>query len=329
MSFFSIFLPLFVIASVVFLIRVSTITSIIEVNLFEMFKLYLFIIPDLLFYTLPLSFFIGGVVAFNRLSFDSEMVVIFSLGIAPSVLLKILFKISIFITILLIFISIVMIPHTKQMYKEFVKYKQQEAVLNIKATEFGQEFGDWSIFIESIEEFKNEKVYKNVALFYKNGDIEERFIVSNRAYIKNSNGVVQLYLYNGSLFTYKRNKIRKIFFKEMKINDLTSINNFKYLTTLEYLQYSLENDKRREKLISALILATFPLLSIFLILSIGIQNMRYGKSLINILIGITILIFYMSAFALSKKIDFYAFAFIPLWFIFTYIIYNRKISSQY
>ena len=108
-NFFSIFLPLFVIASVVFLIRVSTITSIIEINLFEMFKLYLFIIPDLLFYTIPLSFFIGGVITFNKLSFESEMVVIFSLGVPPRFLLWELFKLSIFISLFLLFISMVMI----------------------------------------------------------------------------------------------------------------------------------------------------------------------------------------------------------------------------
>ena len=125
-NFFSIFIPLFVIASVIFLIRVSTITSIIRISLFEMFKLYLFIIPDLLFYTLPLSFFIGGVVTFNKLSFNSEMVVFFSLGIPPHRILLILLKVGFLITTLLLFISLVMIPHTKQMYKEFVKYKQQE-----------------------------------------------------------------------------------------------------------------------------------------------------------------------------------------------------------
>ena len=114
-NFFSIFIPLFVIASVIFLIRVATITSIIQISIFEMFKLYLFIIPDLLFYTLPLSFFIGGVITFNKFSFNSEMIVFFSLGIAPHRIVLILFKLGILITILLLFISLIIIPHTKQM----------------------------------------------------------------------------------------------------------------------------------------------------------------------------------------------------------------------
>lgn len=327
-NFFSIFLPLFVIASVIFLIRVSTITSIIEINLFEMFKLYLFIIPDLLFYTLPLSFFIGSVLTFNKLSFESEMVVIFSLGVSPKFLLWMLFKISLFLSIFLLFTSMVMIPHTKQMYKEFVKYKQQEAVLNIKATEFGQEFGNWSIFIEKVNDRYREKIYENVALFYK-GSKEEKFIVADKAYIKSGGGLVQLLLNNGSVFSYSRDKITKIYFEKMKLNDLTSINNFKYRDTIQYFKYSLKNDKKRVKLIANIILSTFPLMGIFLILSIGIQNMRYGKGMINIFMGLSIIIFYSLAFSLSKEIEFNALYILPIWFVITYLIYRVRVSSRY
>ena len=329
LNFFSIFVPLFVIASVVFLIRVSSITSVIEINIFEMFKLYLFILPDLLFYTLPLSFFIGGVLTFNKLSFNSEMVVIFSLGVPPQFLLKILLKLALFLSIFLLFDSMVMIPHTKQMYKEFVRYKQQEAVLNIKATEFGQEFGEWSIFIESITEDGNNKLYHNIALFHKKYDEEEKFIVAENALIKTSNGMVKLYLQNGSIFSYKRDKITKIFFQKMKINDLTTINNYQYKNSLAYFQYSLQNKKRKVKLIINIILSALPLMSIFLILSIGVQNMRYGKGVTNLFIGLSIMSYYFATFYFSKSVYFEAFYIIPVWFFLTYIIYYYRIGLRY
>jgi len=327
-NFFSIFLPLFVIASVIFLIRVSTITSIIEINLYEMFKLYLFIIPDLLFYTLPLSFFIGSVITFNKLSFDSEMVVIFSLGVSPQFLLWILFKLALFLSVFLLFISMVMIPHTKQMYKEFVRYKQQDAVLNIKATEFGQEFGGWSIFIENVEEEEKEKSYKNVALFYK-GSKEEKFIFAHKAHIQNDMGLVRLFLNNGTLFSYTRDRITKVYFEKMELNDLTNINAYHYRNTVQYFKYSLKHKKRRVKLIANIILSTFPLMGIFLILSIGIQNMRYGRGLINIFMGLSIGLFYALAFILSKNIDFQALYFLPIWLFVTYLIYRIKVLSRY
>ena len=208
---FSIFVPLFVIASIVFLIRVSSITSIIEISTFEIFKLYLFILPDLFFYTIPLSFFIGAVSTFHKLSSDSEMVVFFALGISPAKFLRILIPIGLILSFLLIFITIVMVPHTKQMYKDFTKWKQQEAVFNIRATEFGQEFGDWSVFIESIKEEKNKKSYNNISLFYKN-EVEERFIVAESANISNQEGVIRLSLNYGSLFHISRKKFLKYIF---------------------------------------------------------------------------------------------------------------------
>jgi lipopolysaccharide export system permease protein len=326
-NFFSIFIPLFVIASVIFLIRVSTITSIIQISLFEMFKLYLFIIPDLLFYTLPLSFFIGGVVTFNKLSFNSEMVVFFSLGIPPHRILLILLKVGFLITTLLLFISLVMIPHTKQMYKEFVKYKQQEAVLNIKATEFGQSFGSWSLFIGSIEKIGKKKIYNNIALY--NQLHGEKFIVANKATIKTSKGIVKLYLKNGSIFLIDNNKISKLFFDKMKIHDLTTINNFQYRNTIDYFKYSLKNKKRKKKLVSSITLSFFPLVSTLLILVLGIQNSRYGRGLVNVFLGLGILSYYVSAFVLSKQLGFLTLFFIPIWFLITYIIYYLKIKIRY
>ena len=50
--FFSIFTPLFAIASVIFMVKLATYTAVIQLSVWEMFKLFLFVIPELLFYTL-------------------------------------------------------------------------------------------------------------------------------------------------------------------------------------------------------------------------------------------------------------------------------------
>ena len=89
-SFFSIFLPLFAIASVIFMIKLAAYTAYIQLTFFEMFKLYSFVLPELFFYTLPLTFFIAASLALFRLSTDNEMVIIFSLGIKPAYLIKVL-----------------------------------------------------------------------------------------------------------------------------------------------------------------------------------------------------------------------------------------------
>ncbi|MCK4974507.1 MAG: LptF/LptG family permease, partial [Sulfurimonas sp.] len=76
--FISIFLPLFSIASVVFLIKLATYTAVIQLSLWEMAKLFFFIVPELLFYTLPISFFVAATLTLFKLSNDNEIVVLFA-----------------------------------------------------------------------------------------------------------------------------------------------------------------------------------------------------------------------------------------------------------
>ena len=103
--FLSIFLSLFAIASVVFLIKLATYTAVIQLTIFEMFKLYLFVLPQILFYTLPITFFIAAALSIFRLSNDNEIVILFALGIHPKFLLKTLFKPAFLLTILLFLVT--------------------------------------------------------------------------------------------------------------------------------------------------------------------------------------------------------------------------------
>ena len=118
--YFSIFLPLYVIASVIMLVKIAAFTSIIQLNLFDMIKLYMFMLPDLLFYTLPVTFFIAAVMTVAKLSFDYEMIVIFSLGVRPSDVLLFFAKLALIQTLILIFVFFVISPHTKNLYTNFL-----------------------------------------------------------------------------------------------------------------------------------------------------------------------------------------------------------------
>ena len=108
--FLSIFLPLFAIASVIFMIKLATYTAIIQLTFFEMVKLYLFVLPEILFYTLPITFFISATLTLFRLSNDNEMIVIFALGIEPDFIIKTLLKPAILLCVLLSFDFFVLFP---------------------------------------------------------------------------------------------------------------------------------------------------------------------------------------------------------------------------
>ncbi|PKN14137.1 MAG: permease, partial [Deltaproteobacteria bacterium HGW-Deltaproteobacteria-24] len=146
LSFFPIFFGLFFITSIIFLVRIAALTSVITMNVFELFTLYLYSVPNILFYTLPISFFIALVIALGKLSSEYELIVITSFGLNPTKILKIFFPITLILSISLIIVSLGLIPKTKFLTSEMLDFKKREANFNIKSSEYGQKFGEWMIY---------------------------------------------------------------------------------------------------------------------------------------------------------------------------------------
>ncbi len=118
-AFLTIFLPLFFIGSLVSIVQLSSLTKFIQVNFFEMAKLYGYNLPAMLFYTIPVSFLIAVTITLLRLSNENELIALFALGIrSKDVVRKLLFS-AILFSILLLVLSIVKMPQAEQQYKVF------------------------------------------------------------------------------------------------------------------------------------------------------------------------------------------------------------------
>ncbi|MEA2092202.1 MAG: LptF/LptG family permease, partial [Campylobacterota bacterium] len=141
MIFLSMFMPLFAIASVIFMIKLATYTAVIQLTLLDMAKLYMFVLPEILFYILPITFFIAATLSLFKLSTDNEMVVLFSLGIHPKFIIKTFLKPAALLSVLLIFDFFILFPHATTLSSNFVSYKKSEAKFNLSASEFGHSFG--------------------------------------------------------------------------------------------------------------------------------------------------------------------------------------------
>jgi lipopolysaccharide export system permease protein len=191
--FLSIFMPLFAIASVIFSIKLATYTAVIQLTLYDMVKLYIFVLPEILFYTLPISFFIAATLSLFKLSNDNEIVVLFSLGIKPSFIIQTLFKPALLLSTLLIFNFFVIFPHAKVLSSNFVSYKKSEAKFNLSASEFGHSFGDWLLYLG---EDNVDGTYSKVFLFNKKKE-EEVLISAKTAEVINDSGILRLKLRNG------------------------------------------------------------------------------------------------------------------------------------
>lgn len=324
--FLSIFLPLFSIASIVFLIKLATYTAVIQLTIFEMAKLFFFMLPELLFYTLPISFFVAITLALFKLSNDNEIVVLFALGIRPKFILQTLFKPALFLSIILLLNFFVLFPHAKVLSSNFISYKKSEAKFNLSASEFGHKFGEWLLYLgkDNLDE-----TYSDVVLFNKKQN-EEVLIRAEKAEIINDAGVLRLKLSAGEGYSYSNEKFTQIDFKTMFINDTMKTDLDKYETPMEYWLPENPSVKKRRMLIANILFSLFPVLSIFLSATIGIVHARHQKGKIFLFMFMGIIIYYTLAVALQLVISSYA---LPILFFgylaSTYILYKKIIVAKF
>lgn len=324
--FLSIFIPLFAIATVVFMIKLATYTAVIQLNIWDMTKLFLFVLPEILFYTLPITFFIAASLSLYRLSTDNEIVVLFSLGIHPKFILKILLKPAITLSLLLFFNFLVLIPHATTLSSNFISYKKSEAKFNLSASEFGHSFGNWLLYIG---EDNQDETYSDVILFNKNKE-EEIIISAKGAEIINNAGLLRLKLIDGEGYSYSKEKFSQISFDTMFINDTMATDLSLYKTPLEYWLSNERKEKKQHKLITNTLLSLFPVLSLFLVASIGIVHARHQKARLYLYLFIDITIYYGATLWFQKMLGYYTIPIIALsWLIVTYLIYRKTILARF
>lgn len=326
MIFLSMFMPLFAIASVIFMIKLATYTAIIQLSLWDMTKLYIFVLPEILFYTLPITFFIAAALSLFKLSTDNEMVVLFALGIHPKFIIKTLFKPALLLTLLLSFNFLVLFPYSTTLSSNFVSYKKSEAKFNLSASEFGHSFGNWLLYIGKDNE---NETYSDVILFNKNKK-EEIIISAKRAEIINDGGILRLKLIDGEGYGYSKEEFSQIDFETMFINDTMKTDLATYRSPLEYWLSDDRKESKTHMMITDTLLSLFPLISIFLVASIGVVHVRHQKGRIYLYLFLAVLLYYGTTLGLQKVLIYYTIPVVAItWLVVTYIIYKKTVVSRF
>lgn len=325
--FFSIFIPLFTIASVIFMIKLATYTAVIQLNISEMGKLYLFVLPELFFYTLPIAFVVAGALSLYRLSNDNEMVVIFSLGISPTFLLRVLATPALLLTLVLFVDYLMVTPYIKSISKNFLQQKQAEAKFNLTASEFGHSFGDWMLFINQSN--NSARAYGDVVLFNKNLK-EEILLVANKAELLNQNGNLQLRLSDGEGYTYNTDTFKRMQYKTLMINDVIESDEAPYTNTLDYWTSPIDHEYRNRLLTTNALLSLFPALSLFLIVALGVVHARHQKRWIYLWLFLSIVLFYAGSMLLHQWLLLWTIPiFSIVWLTVTYLFYRRLVGNRF
>jgi len=324
--FISIFSPLFAIASVIFLIKLAAYTAIIQLSIWEMTKLYIFILPQILFYTLPITFFVAATLSLFKLSNDNEVIVLFALGIKPFFIVRTFFWPAVLLTFVLLFNFLVINPHTTVLSKNFISYKKSEAKFNLSASEFGNSFGDWLLYLGK----KNKDgTFEKVFLFNKKQK-EEILIAAKKAEVINDAGILRLKLTNGQGYSYSTEKFSQIDFKTMLINDTMKTDLMHYKKPLDYWLSKEGQRRKKHLLIRNTLMSLFPIITLFLVVSFGVVQVRHQKSKIYLFMFLTILFYYSSLLAVEKYLGFYTIPAIAfLWLIVSYLIYRKTIVRKF
>ncbi len=324
--FVSIFLPLFAIATVILFIKIATYTAIIQLSIAEMLEFYLFYLPQIIFYTLPVTFFVATTLSLFKLSNDNEIIVLFSLGIKPIFLLKILFKPALLLSITLFITFFIVVPHMQNVTANFMAYKKGEAKFNLTASEFGNRFGDWLLYIGANNK---DGSYSDVFLFNKK-KTEETLIVAKRAEIFNDNSILRLKLFEGQGYTYSKESFSQINFKTMLINNNTHTNLKDTQTVIEHWKEYKTIKSRKANLITNILLSIFPVLTLLFSAVIGIEHARHGKPKIYLYLFLSIVFYYGATIGLEKAIGFYTIPFVIISsLIVSYLLYRKKIARRF
>ncbi|EAJ3523727.1 LptF/LptG family permease, partial [Campylobacter coli] len=275
----SIFFVLFTIVSMVFFIQLAKLTSSIEINFADLLKLYGFMLPRILIFTLPIAFFIALTLALFRLSRENESIVLFTLGFSPKILAKFFLKIAALVSALMLIIALVMIPIVFELQDNFVNFKKTQVKFNYKTGEFGQRFLEWMIFIEKQESDR----YENIIMYHPKRNIEdkEQLIIAKEATAQRNEDSFAFKLSNGKMYNFENGQTLFIGnFDKLIVNTQFNDENLQTKKFYEYWNDLNTNPKRAKEFVIYVTIALFPLASTLFALSFGIVTYRYEKGFI-------------------------------------------------
>lgn len=295
-SFLTIFLPFFIIISLVFLVRIAALTSKIQIDVSELLLLYSYSIPEIVFYTLPISFIAALANILISLSQGNELIALYALGLKSKKILRGLLIISLLFSILLMALSLLAMPLSKQFYKAFKEEKRNDAKLNIVPGELGQKFGNYYIYVKD----KTEDSFQNIVIYNRTDKANEQFFSSQSGKMKRNENVTSLQLNDGYGYTYSKAKLQQAEYKTLEIFDNSKKRGFQFKSILSYWQDANHNSKIMHKLLFFMFVSLIPLLSVYLVAAFTMINPRYQANHSFLVIFLSTLFFYAIASTLQK-----------------------------
>jgi len=295
-SFLTIFLPFSLIISLVYLVKIAALTSSIQITFLELFRLYSYSVPDILFYTLSLSFVAALANVLVGLSQDNELIALYSLGLSAKKILRHFLILGLLFSILLSTVSFLAMPLSKQLYKSFKEEKKNEAKLNIVAGKLGQKFANYYIYVKE----KKEGLFKDIVIYNRTNINNEQFFAAKTAKLKNNSATTSLLLNDGYGYTYSDDKLQQAKYKTLEVFNNINKKSFKFEDIIAHWRKATTDIGIMHRVLFFTFLSLLPLLSVYLVASFTMINPRYQPNRSFVVIFITSLVLYLTASTLEK-----------------------------
>ncbi|RAX53850.1 permease [Helicobacter sp. 16-1353] len=326
--FFIFFIVLFFISSIVVLIGIAGVTFVVKISFSDLLQLYLYSLPNSVFFILPITFFATGVLSLSKLSYDYELLVFFSLGISPNSIIKVFLPISILISVTLLIFSLAIVPLSNSAYRNFIDEKKSSVDVNIKSGEFGQKLGDWLIYVDEAQ----NREYKNLALFSSANFESESFILAREGKANNIDSIFEIDLYDGIAYFAESYDIKKVVFENMIVRNKLGEPQLRSYDLYDYWKKAFDGSSQKtSRLFSqSILISLFPLFSVTLLPLFGVANPRFNKNFSYFYIITSIIIFYAFTYLVANYIPIFGIGILlSLWFLGSYLLYRRFILRFY
>ncbi|NDJ26904.1 hypothetical protein DMB95_03325 [Campylobacter sp. MIT 12-8780] len=324
----SLFLVLFLIVSMVFFIQLARLTASIEISFLDFLKLYSFMIPRILIFTLPISFFIALTLALYRLSRENESIVCFALGFSPKEIGYFFLKIACLLSAFMLVVALVFIPVAAALQSNFVDFKKTQVKLNLKTGEFGQKFLDWLVFIEK----ENQSLYENIIMYHPSTKTnpKEQLIIAKEGVLDRVDQSLAFKLSDGKVYSFEQNNTWYLgHFDTLVVNTLLSGFDTNKEPFYRYWNDMNSNEKKAKEFVIYTLIALFPVASTFFALCFGLVTYRYEKGFVYFgIFGVIAL--YFGALSVFYQPPLLAVILIFLIFLLASVLYFKfKILSRY
>jgi len=257
---------------------------------FTIFKILLYLLPDLLAFTIPMATLMGVLAGMSRMSTDSEIVALRTMGVSNFRILKPIIMFSVITWIVSSVLIMYIAPESNYQFQKLkTRIMLSRAMSNIKPRTFNREFPTYVLYFNDIDNRTNE--WKDVFLYSRRDRKRDNIILAETGRVIQDKDKRKSYfaLKNATLHSFEKKNPGKNYFTTSHINSSEEIPELMNIKQARQSQQLIFPDliKKMEENPDNILLAReyhrkfalpFACLALgFLALSLGISTKKGGK----------------------------------------------------